>query len=56
MYSNPIDPEEMAMRKNLDVIASLNMIGEGGPVHNLEEEKEETQDSLETNRPEKNYH
>ncbi|WP_185907825.1 hypothetical protein [Psychrobacillus soli] len=49
MYSNPIDSEEMAMRKNLDVIASLNMIGEGGPVYNLEEEKNEKQDSTETN-------
>ncbi|MFJ7970371.1 hypothetical protein [Psychrobacillus sp. NPDC096389] len=46
MYSNPIDPEELAMRKDLDVIASLNMIGEGGPVYNLEEEKE---NSIETN-------
>ncbi|MDI2589800.1 MULTISPECIES: hypothetical protein [unclassified Psychrobacillus] len=44
MYSNPVDPEEMAMRKNWDVIASLNMIGEGGPVYNFEE-KEETTDT-----------
>lgn len=47
MYSNPIDPEELAMRKDLDVIASLNMIGEGGPVHNLEEERE---NFIETNK------
>ncbi|SER66533.1 hypothetical protein [Psychrobacillus sp. OK032] len=49
MYSNPIDPEEMAMRKNWDVIASLNMIGEGGPVYNLEEDKEDKQNTLENN-------
>ncbi|MFJ8064236.1 hypothetical protein ACIQYS_06370 [Psychrobacillus sp. NPDC096426] len=52
MYTNPIDPEEMAMRKDLDVIASLNMIGEGCPDYNLEEEKVDTQNSLDTNRPE----
>lgn len=40
MNHNPIDEEEMAMRKNLDVIASLNMIGEGGPVYQIDEEKE----------------
>ena len=56
MYSNPIDPEEMAMRKDLDVIASLNMIGEGGPVYNLEEDKEDKKDTLETNRTEHNNH
>ncbi|WP_391207934.1 hypothetical protein [Psychrobacillus sp. L4] len=39
MHSNPVDPEEMAMRKNLDLIASLNMIGEGGPAPILEEEE-----------------
>lgn len=51
MYSNPIDPEEMAMRKDLDVIASLNMIGEGGPVYNLGEGTEKEKDSLETEPP-----
>lgn len=48
MYSNPIDPEEMAMRKNWDVIASLNMIGEGGPDYNIEEEEKE--EPIETNQ------
>ncbi|WP_186321297.1 hypothetical protein [Bacillus sp. FJAT-22090] len=40
MYPNQIDSEEMAMRKNLDVIASLNMIDEGGPVYYLEQDNE----------------
>ncbi|WP_391120233.1 hypothetical protein [Psychrobacillus sp. L3] len=39
MHPNPVDPEEMAMRKNLDLIASLNMIGEGGPAPSQEEEE-----------------
>ncbi|WP_432362290.1 hypothetical protein [Sporosarcina sp. UB5] len=28
-----IDPYEMELRKDLDYIASLEMIGEGSPVH-----------------------
>ena len=49
MYPNNVNPEEMAMREDLDVIASLNMIGEGGPVpFSLDKEKEQLADS-ETN-------
>lgn len=33
------------MRKNLDVIASLNMIGEGGPVFLKDEEMDEEKDT-----------
>lgn len=33
------------MRKNLDVIASLNMIGEGGPVFLTDEEIDEEKDT-----------
>ncbi|MER2261417.1 MAG: hypothetical protein ABS934_05330 [Psychrobacillus sp.] len=36
---NPIDPNEMKRRRDLDEIASLNMIGEGCPFFDLEEEK-----------------
>ncbi|MFF2755829.1 hypothetical protein ACFVR1_19230 [Psychrobacillus sp. NPDC058041] len=39
MHPNPVDPEEMAMRQNLDLIASLNMIGEGGPVPIVEDDE-----------------
>lgn len=28
----PVDPEEMANRTDADVIASLNMLGEGAPI------------------------
>jgi hypothetical protein len=28
----PIEPEEMALRRDKDYIAKLKMIGEGGPV------------------------
>jgi hypothetical protein len=45
MFPSYVDPEEMAMRQNLDVIASLNMIGEGGPVPIPDEEKIENRDS-----------
>ena len=41
MHPNYVDPEEMSMRRDLDVIASLNMIGEGGPSYILENEIEE---------------
>ena len=37
---NPVDPEEMKRRMDLDEIAALNMIGEGGPVYSLDEESE----------------
>ncbi len=38
---NPVDPEEMKRRTDLDEIASLNMIGEGGPVYSVEDCDEE---------------
>lgn len=38
---NPIDPDEMKRRRDLDEIASLNMIGEGCPFFDLEEENEQ---------------
>lgn len=54
MLRNPVDPEEMEMRQNLDLIASLNMIGEGGPVPIVDddeaEEKNISTDS-ENNKP-----
>lgn len=31
MHQIPIDPEEMALRQDLDFIASKEMIGEGAP-------------------------
>lgn len=45
MQPNHVDPEEMAMRQDLDLIASLNMIGEGGPAPILDEEKTEKNES-----------
>lgn len=33
----PVDPEEMELRRDLDYIASLRMIGEGSPVYDYEE-------------------
>ncbi|WP_197275548.1 hypothetical protein [Bacillus sp. FJAT-22090] len=39
MYPNYVDSEEMDMRQNLDLIASLNMIAEGSPVHLLDEQE-----------------
>lgn len=35
---NPIDPNEMKRRRDLDEIASLNMIGEGCPFFDVEED------------------
>lgn len=37
MEQMPVDPAEMELRRNLDVIASLRMIGEGAPVFDYEE-------------------
>lgn len=57
MYPNHVDPEEMAMRQDLDVIASLNMIGEGGPVFMNDENEIETEvkvQVVETDPPENN--
>ncbi|WP_342600314.1 hypothetical protein MHB48_04255 [Psychrobacillus sp. FSL H8-0483] len=61
MYPNHVDPEEMAMRQDLDVIASLNMIGEGGPVFTNDEDESETETEVkvqivETDPPENNTH
>ena len=39
MSPNYVDNEEMALRQNLDVIASLNMVGEGCPVTTDDKEK-----------------
>ncbi|WP_166462371.1 hypothetical protein [Psychrobacillus vulpis] len=39
MNPNHVDPEEMAKRQDLDLIASLNMIGEGGPAPKIDDEK-----------------
>ncbi len=36
----PIDPAEVELRRNLDSIASLNMIGEGAPIFERYEEDE----------------
>ncbi|QTD39890.1 hypothetical protein [Sporosarcina sp. Te-1] len=33
MERMPVDPAEMERRRDLDYIASLDMIGEGAPVH-----------------------
>ncbi|MBB4827076.1 hypothetical protein HNO89_004367 [Sporosarcina luteola] len=33
MERMPVDPVEMERRRDLDYIASLDMIGEGAPVH-----------------------
>lgn|GEM_PF-6181944 len=48
MYPNHVDPEEMAMRQDLDVIASLNMIGEGGPAFMIDEDEDEVETETET--------
>ncbi|MGE7977738.1 hypothetical protein [Psychrobacillus sp. NPDC093200] len=39
MHSNPVDPNEMKRRRDLDEIASLNMVGEGCPDFIAEEDK-----------------
>lgn len=39
MSPNYVDYEEMALRQNLDVIASLNMVGEGCPATTEDNEK-----------------
>lgn len=42
-----IDPEEMDKRKDYDVIASKNMVGEGAPIYDsmsMEEEAQQLQD------------
>ena len=43
-----IDPEEMANRNDADVIASLNMLGEGAPVFDsyIQQEYEKKRDEL----------
>lgn len=38
---NPVEPEEMAYRNDLDIQASLHMIWEGAPVSPMDMEKEE---------------
>ncbi len=44
----PIEPEEMAKRNDADVIASLNMLGEGAPVFDsyIHKEQENNPDEL----------
>lgn len=41
MNQIPIDPEEMALRQDLDFIASKEMIGEGAPSYDSFNHKEE---------------
>ena len=36
----PIEPAEVELRNNRDFIASLGMIGEGGPIYGCYEEDE----------------
>ena len=36
----PIEPAEVELRHNCDFIASLGMIGEGGPIYECYEEDE----------------
>ena len=50
MRPNSVDPEEMAMRQDLDLIASLNMIGEGGPVPIVDDQQEEEKKSTEAEK------
>lgn len=38
MGQKPVDPTEMERRRDLDYIASLDMIGEGAPVHYASDE------------------
>ncbi|WP_277585973.1 hypothetical protein [Psychrobacillus antarcticus] len=39
---NPVEPEEMAYRNDLDIQASLQMIWEGAPLSPMDMEKEES--------------
>lgn len=41
MKPNPVEPEEMDYRNDLDIQASLQMIWEGAPVSTLDIEKED---------------
>lgn len=41
MNPNPVEPEEMAYRNDLDIQAVLQMISEGAPVSARDIEKEE---------------
>ena len=41
MIPNPVEPEEMAYRNDLDIQAALKMISEGAPVSAMDIEKEE---------------
>lgn len=39
---NPVEPEEMAYRNDLDIQASLHMVWEGAPVSPIDMEKEDS--------------
>lgn len=48
----PIDPEEMGKRKDHDLIASKNMVGEGAPIYDSISAEEEIQQLQEDPLPE----
>jgi hypothetical protein len=48
MNEGTVDPREMELRRDKDFIASLNMVGEGAPVYEAENEENTENNSVDT--------